>query len=123
MVNLKLVLKTLINLIKEYDFSLKNTRSRRYTTQTITDLDYADDTAFLANTPTLVESLLSYLEQAACCIGLHVNAEKTKYMWFNEKGDISTLNHGSLKPEDKSTYLVSKASSTENDINIRLVNS
>ena len=30
-------------------------------------------------------------------IGLHVNADKTEYVCFNKKGDISTLNGGSLK--------------------------
>ena len=39
---------------------------------------------------------------------------------FNEKGDISTLKCGSLKLEDKFTYLGSCVSSTESDINIPL---
>ena len=33
-------------------------------------------------------------------IGLHVNADKTEYMCFNQRGDISTLNGGSLKLMD-----------------------
>ena len=53
-------------------------------------------------------------------IGLHVNADKTEYMCFNLNGDISTLNDSSLKLVDKSTYLESSVSSTENDINVRL---
>ena len=39
---------------------------------------------------------------------------------FNQRGDISTLNVGSLKPVVKFTYLVSNMSSTENDINMWL---
>ena len=49
-------------------------------------------------------------------IGLHGNTDKTEYMCFNQRGDISTLNGGSLKLVDKFTYLGSCVSSTENDI-------
>ena len=41
--------------------------------------------------------MLYSLEQAAGSIGLHVNADKTEYMCFNQKGYIFTLNGGSLK--------------------------
>ena len=41
-------------------------------------------------------------------------------MSFNKKGDISTRNGGSLKLEEKFTYLRSSVSSTENDINMWL---
>ena len=47
-------------------------------------------------------------------------AAKTKYMCFHQKGDISTLNRGSLKLVDKFTYLGSSVSSIENDINVQL---
>ena len=40
------------------------------------------------------------LEQAAGGVGLYVNANKTEYMCFNQKGDISTLNGGSIKLVD-----------------------
>ena len=64
----------------------------RYLVRTITDADYANDIALLVNTPDKAESLLHILEQAASGIGLHVNADKTEYMCFNQSGDISTLN-------------------------------
>ena len=41
-------------------------------------------------------------------------------MCFNQEGDISTLNGGSLKLVDKFLYLASSVSSTESDINMRL---
>ena len=53
-------------------------------------------------------------------IGLHVNADKTEYMCFNQKGDISTLNGSSLKLVDKFTYLECSVSSTQKDITTRL---
>ena len=82
--------------------------------QTIT---YADNIVLLANAPTHAKTLLHSLEWAAAGIGLHVNAHKTEYMCFNQRGDISTLNGSSLKLVDKFTYLGNSLSSTETDIN------
>ena len=59
--------------------------------KTITDADYVDDRAILANTPNQVETLLHSLEPAA-----------------------------SLKLVDKFTYLGSNVSTTEKDIDTRL---
>ena len=59
-------------------------------------MDYADDTALLANTPALPASKLHSLEGTAGGIGLHVKADKTKFMHFNQRGNISTINGGSL---------------------------
>ena len=105
---------------KFIDAMKEKARSRRYPAETITDTDFADDIAFLANKPTLAESPLYNLVQTAGDIDLHVNADKTESMSFNQKGDISTLNGGSLKLVDKFTYLGSSVSSTGNDINMRL---
>ena len=93
---------------------------KRYTIQTITDANFAEDIALLANTPTQAESLLHSLEQASSGRGLHGNADKTEYMCFNQRGDISTQKSGSPKLMDEFTYLGSSVSSTENDINMRL---
>ena len=110
------VLRTLIDKIRENGFVLTKKRSRRYPAKTITDADYADDIAILANTPNQAETLLHSLERAAAGIGLHVNALKTEYMCFNQTGDISTQDGTSLKQVDKFTYLGSSVSSTEKDI-------
>ena len=114
---LNYVIRTSIDIMKDNGFKLAKERSRRYPTQTITDADCADDIALLANTPAQAESLLHSLEQAAVCIGLHVNADKTEYMCFNQIGDISTLNVSSPKLVNKFTYLGSSISSTKLDIN------
>ena len=114
------VLRTSIDNIRENGFVLTKKRSRRYPAKTITDADYADDIALLANTPNQAETLLHSLERAAAGIGLHVNAHKTEFMCFNQKGDISTLDGTSLKLVDKFTYLGSSVSSTEKDIDTRL---
>ena len=109
-----------IDKIRENGFELKKKRSRRYPTKTITDANYADDIALLANTPDQAETLLHSLEWTAAGIGLHVNAHKTEYMYYNQTGDISTLDGISLKLVDKFTYLGGSVSSTEKDINTRL---
>ena len=79
----------------------------------------------LANTlptdaPIQAETLLHSLERATAGIGLHVNAHKTEYMCFNQKGDISTLNGSTLKIVDNFNNLGSSVSSNETDINLRL---
>ena len=106
--------------MKDNIFKLAKERSRRYPTQTLMDMDYANDIAPLANTPAQAETLLHSLELATAGIGPHVNADKTEYMCFNQRGNISTLNGNSLKLVDKFTYLRSSVSSTETDINTRL---
>ena len=81
-------------------FKLEKEKSRRYPAQTITDADYADDIALLANIPAQAETLLHSLEQAAAGIGFHVNIDKMEYICFNQRGNISTLNSSSLKLVD-----------------------
>ena len=114
------LLRMSIDKRKDNSFQLTKERSRRYPTQTITNEDYADDIALLANTPAKAETLLHRLERAAAGMGLIDNADKTEYMCFNQRGNISTLNSSSLKLVDNFTYLGSGVSSTENDINTGL---
>ena len=101
-------------------FELTKKRNRRYPAKTITDADYADDIAILANTPNQAVTLRYSLERASAGFSLHINAHKTEYMCFNQTGDISTLDRISLKLVDKFTYLGSSVSSTEKDIDTRL---
>ncbi len=78
--------------MKDNGLKLAKERSRRYPAQTVTDADYADDIALLANTPAQAETQLRSLERAA---------GGTEYMSFNQRGDISTLNVSSLKLVNK----------------------
>ena len=115
---LDIVLKTSIDNIRENSFELTKKRSRMHPAKnkTITDTDYADDSAILAFTPNQAERLLHSLERDAAGIGLHVNAHKTEYIRYNQAGDITTLNGTALKLVDKFTCLGSSVSSTEKDI-------
>ena len=65
-------------------------------------------------------SLLHSLERAAASIRLYVNAHKTEYMCYNQKGGISNLERTPLKLVDKFTCLGSSVESTEKDIETRL---
>ncbi len=76
-----------IDKMKVNSFKLTKERSRRYPAQTITGEDYGADIALLTNTPAQAVTLLHSLEPAAAGIGLHVNADKTEYMCFNQRGD------------------------------------
>ena len=69
------MLWTSIDLMKENSFKLAKEKSRRYPAQIITDTDYDNDIALLANSPAQAESLLHSPEQAADSIGLHVNTD------------------------------------------------
>ena len=114
------VFRTSIDKMKENGFELTKKWSRRYPAKTITDANYANDIAILANTPAQVETLLHSLERAASGIGIYINAHKTEYLSFNQTDGISTLNGSSLKLVDKFTYLGSSVSSSEKDIDTQL---
>ena len=114
------MLRTSIDKMKDNGFQLTKERSWRYPAQRIADGHYTADIAFLANIPARAETLRHSLERAAGGIGLHLNADKTEYMCFNQRGDISTLNGSSLKLVDKFTYLGSSVSLIETEINTRL---
>ena len=114
------VLRTSIDKIRENGFALTKKISRTCFAKTITDADYADVIAVLANTPSQAEIQLHSLERATAGIGLHVNAHKTEYMCYNQIGDISRLDGTPLKLVDKFTYPGSSVSSTEKDIDTRL---
>ena len=107
--------------MKENGLKLAKERSRIYPAQTITDADYNDDITLPPNTPTQAKSLLPILERPAGGIGLHVNADQTEFMTFNQRNDISTLKGGPLKLVDKFTYLGSCILSTETEINLWLM--
>ena len=103
--------------MRENGFKLVKQRSWKYIAQTITDADNADDGAFIPNTTAKVQSLLHSLEREVEGIGFYVRANKTEYICFNKRGDISTLMGGPLKLVDKFTYRGSSVSSYKNFIN------
>ena len=75
------VLRTSIDLMKENGFKFVKERTSRYPAQTIMDADSTNNTVLLANTPAQAETLLHSLKWAAGGISLHVNIDKTEYIW------------------------------------------
>ena len=99
------------------DLKKKKAKCKQYPRETITAVDCVSDLALVTNTPAQAESLLHSLEQAARCIGLSVNPDKTELMGFKQDDAISTLNDKPLKLGDTFTYLNSNITS-ERDVNI-----
>ena len=62
--------------MKVNGFTLKKTRNRQYSKESMIDTVYADDLKLLTNAPAQVKSLLDCLEQAIGGIGPYVNANK-----------------------------------------------
>ena len=118
-ISLDYVLRTSKDVIKEKSFSLAKEEAEDISHKLLRTRSTLM-TALLANIPAQAESLLHSLEQTAGGIGFHVNADKTEYMCFNQRGDIFALNGGSLKLVDKFSYFGNSVSSTEKDINKRL---
>ena len=99
-----------IDQIKENSCALKNTRRWWYPSETITDADYADNLALLANTLALVKNSQGH--------GLYMTSDKTEFICFNQNGAISSFNDQPLKLVNHFTHLNSNITSTENNINI-----
>ena len=114
------MLRTSIDKMKDNGFKLAKERSRRYSAQTITDADYADDIVLLANTPIPTKTIYIVSNEQLLALASMSTQKKTEYMCFNQRGDISTLNGSSLKQVDKFTYVGSSVSSTEKDTNMWL---
>ena len=67
--------------MKENGYMHKKIRSRQYPAEIIIYADYTDDLELLTNTPVQAESMQHSLEQASGGTGLHVNANKTVYVF------------------------------------------
>ena len=83
----------------------------------MTDADYADDLALLANRSDQSKSSLHSRQQATGGIGLYEKTDKIELMHFKQDGAISTLNSSPLNLVNHFRYNVSSA---ESDVNIRI---
>ena len=97
---------------------MKKARSKRDPAQTITDAENADNIALLANTPTTAKPLsIVWSRQQVTLVSMWMQTKRSTRVLIK---DISTLNGGSLKLQDKFNYLGSRVSATKNDINMQL---
>ena len=113
--------KTSIDNNSELGFTLQPRRSRRYPATTITDADFADDLALLADNSSNAEQLLLLLEKAAEAVGLRVNYGKTNYMAFQQASSSIKGRSGVLLEEvDDFKCLGSWLASSSTDMKIRI---
>ena len=95
---LNYLLITSIDLLKENALKLAKERSIWYLAQTITDVDYTDDIALMANKPAQAKSQINNLKWGAGVINLYVKY-KTVYICFNQRGDIYTQKRWSFETD------------------------
>ena len=94
---------------EELGFQLKRRQSRRVSPEVITDLDFADDIAFLSEQTTQAQEMLTRVEQASSEVGLRANGKKTKVLAYNTGGEINlkTTDGTTLEVVDDFKYLSS----------------
>ena len=101
-------------------FTLQPRKSRRSGPQTITDLDFADDIAPLADSLKDAEELLHLVEASAMRVGLGMNAKKTKAMVYNKPPhEVKTLDGSELEIVHDFKYLGAWIASSEKDLDTR----
>ena len=91
----------------------------------LTDLDFADDIALLANTKESLQKMTTKLEAAASNVGLRINSEKTKVMHVGNANTSTGITVGCQPIEEvkQFTYLgsvLSDGGNTEADVNCRI---
>ena len=103
-------------------FTIERRRSRRIGPKTVTDVDFADDIALLAESIENARELLHRVEKSAASVGLHINASKTKVMTFNLEDDSNTIQSitgEAISTVDDFVYLGSWIENTDRDVKIR----
>ena len=106
---------------EELGFTIRQRQTRRIGPKMVTDLDFADDIGLISKTTEQAQTLLEEVERAALQVGLHMNASKTKCMFFNQvqSADIQTLDGSSLEVVNDFKYLGSWIFSSEHDIQVQ----
>jgi hypothetical protein len=88
------------------------------------DLDFADDICLLSHSLTHMQSKTDVLQGTAAATGLHINAQKTKFMGINAQHQRSiTLEGQAIEEVEKFTYLgsvVGKKGGSDEDIEARI---
>ena len=105
----------------ELGFKLDRKRSRRHNPNVITDLDFADDIALVAEELEQAQDFLHCVQENAAKIGLHLNSDKTEFMSFNQVQDtvLKTVNNENIKKVDNFKYLGAWIDDTANDVKVR----
>ena len=115
------VMRVSVDTMKENGLLYQPRKSSRYPALHITDADFADDIALLADNLANAQALLSALESAANCTGLYLNETKTECLPINIRNriELKTLANNILKYVDDYKYLGSHIINSEKDFNTR----
>ena len=101
-------------------FTLNQKRSRRNPAVKISDLDFADDIALILDQIDEAQNTLVNIENAAAKMGLHLNADKTESMMFNqEHKELKTRNNETIKVVKDFKYLGAWVDDSVKDIKTR----
>ena len=113
--------KTFAGREEDLGFQLQRQRSRRIPAVTVTDLDFADDLALLAEEMEQAQEVLTRLENEAEKVGLVCNAKKTEVQAFNQDRPviIQAKSGETLKVVDNFKYLGAWTQSSSSDISVR----
>ena len=105
----------------EIGFTIKPYRSRSVKAESLSDTDFADDIALIADTVKEVETLMQEVERVAASVGLKMNEGKTKFITQNiENPDsIKSLSNSTIEYVEDFTYLGSRITDSESDIRVR----
>ncbi|CAM1316814.1 Uncharacterised protein r2_g2583 [Pycnogonum litorale] len=116
------VLRKAMDKNKDLGFTLTKQKSRRYPAVKMTDVDYADDLAVLADVLKDATFLLHSIERTSKEIGLYLNADKTEFLCLNQDASegMKSLNGDKIKQVEDFRYLGSYIATTAQDVNIRL---
>ena len=103
-------------------FTIKARQSRRIPAVQVTDLDFADDLALLADSIKQAEQLMNELEHAAQLVGLSMNASKTEYMTLNinsSNESVTSIHGNPIEHVADFKYLGSYIADSRKDFNTR----
>ena len=103
----------------EYSFTINSAKSKRTKADKISDLEFADDIALMADSAEEAVDLMRAVKRVSSNIGLNMNESKTKYMAENvEPGYIQSVSGKYIRKAENFNYLGSMIGSTKEDIQV-----
>ena len=114
------ILRLSLDNMQEKGIQLHPRRSSRHPAQHLTDLDFADDLALIAESVKNAEALLQSLEDVAAQIGLHCNEGKTEYITNStDPPELKSLSGATIKRVDDFKYLGAYIMDSQKDFRSR----
>ena len=100
---------------EDLGFTLTESRNRRSPAVMITDTDFADDIALIADNLEKGQSLLEGVETAATEVALHINTGKTEYLAYNLRHRVTLLPYSQFKAKTSGRFQVPRLLERLND--------